>query len=181
MLRRIRLLEYVRARRYATTGRIGLGLHRTTWAVLRNIGSSRDSTEHLMGASRGPDLVGPGRLTCYAIGTAASADPRGIFLPAHHWDGSPGKVIRHSTRRAPRPFRGAGLSSGSVRWRTRKRTTAGGPSGAMDTWCYPAKGCANAAFSRVWGFGRLEKDAAVQTRQQRYSFECCRCRPCRGV
>jgi hypothetical protein len=133
LLRRIRLLEYVRARRYATTGRIGLGLHRTTWAVLRSIGSSRDSTEHLTGDSL--DLVGPGRLTCYAIGTTASADPRGIFLPAQHWDGSPGKVIRHSTRRATRPLGGEGLSSGSVRWRTPswKRTTAGGPSGAMDT------------------------------------------------
>jgi hypothetical protein len=133
VLRRIRLLEYVRARRYATTGRIGSGLHRTTRAVLRSIASWMDSTEHLMGASSRPDLVGPGRLTCYAIGTTASADPRGIFLPAQHWDGSQGKVICHSIRRATRPFRGAGLSSGSVRWRTRKRTTAGGPSGAMDT------------------------------------------------
>jgi hypothetical protein len=87
---------------------------------------SRNSTEHLMGDSRGPDLVGPGRLTCYAIGTTASAEPRGILLPAHHWDGSPGKIIRHSTRRATRPFGGAGPRSGSVRWRTRKRTTAGG-------------------------------------------------------
>ncbi len=50
-----------------------------------------------------------------AIGTTASADPRGIFLPAHDWDGSPGKVIRHPTRRATRPLGGAGLSSGSVR------------------------------------------------------------------
>jgi hypothetical protein len=55
-------LEYVRARRHATTGRIGLGLHGTTWAALRSIGSSRDATEHLMGARRGPDLVGPERL-----------------------------------------------------------------------------------------------------------------------
>jgi hypothetical protein len=85
------------------------------------------------GASSGPDLVGPGRLTCYAIGTTALADPRGIFLPAQHWDGSPGKVIRNSNRRATRPLEGAGLSSGLVQWRTRKRTTTGGPSGAMDT------------------------------------------------
>ncbi len=89
--------------------------------------------EHLMGAGRGQDLVGPGRRTCYAIGTTASADPLGIFLPARDWDGSPGRAMRHSTRRATRPFGGAGLSSGSVRWRTRKRTTAGGPSGATDT------------------------------------------------
>jgi hypothetical protein len=85
VLRCIRLLEYVLARWYATTGLIGLGLHRTTWAALRSIGSWRDSTEHPMGASRGPDLVGPGRLTCYAIGTTASADPRGIFLPPYDW------------------------------------------------------------------------------------------------
>ncbi len=108
VLHSIRLLEYVLARLYATTGRIGLGLHRTTRAALPSIGSSRDSTEHLMGASSGPDLVRPGRLTCYAIGTTASADPPGIFLPAHHWDRSPGKVIRHLTRRATRSFWGAG-------------------------------------------------------------------------
>jgi hypothetical protein len=72
-------MEYVLARRYGTTGRIGFGLHRTTWAALRSIGSWRDSTEHLMGVSHGPDPVGPGRLTCYAIGTTASADSRGIF------------------------------------------------------------------------------------------------------
>ena len=112
-----------------------MGLHGTTWAALRSIGSWRDSTKGLTGASRGPHLVGPGRLTCYAIGTTASADPRGIFLPAQHWDGSPGKVIRHSTRQAARSFGGAG-----------SRTTAGGPIGAMDTRCYPAMGCANAAF-----------------------------------
>ncbi len=81
MLRRIRLLEYVRARLHATTGRIGLGLDGTTLAALRSIGYWRDSIKG----------------------------------------------------RATRPFGGAGLSSSLVRWRTRKRTTAGGPSGAMDT------------------------------------------------
>jgi hypothetical protein len=71
-------------------------LHGTTWAALRSIGSWRDSTKYLTVARRRQDLVGLGRLTCYAIGTTASADPRGVFLPAHHssWDGSPGKVIR---------------------------------------------------------------------------------------
>ncbi len=59
--------------------------------------------------------------------------PSGGFPPAHHGDVYPSKVIRHSTRRATRPVGGAGLSSGTVRWRTRKRTDAGGPSGAMDT------------------------------------------------
>jgi hypothetical protein len=111
----------------------------TTWAALRSIrvGSRWDYIEGLTGASRGPDLVGPGRLTFkllrhrdYGIGR-----PSGIFPPAHHWDGYPSKVVRHLTRRATRPFRvgGAGLSSGLLRWRTRKRTDAGGPSGAMDT------------------------------------------------
>jgi hypothetical protein len=36
-------------------------------------------------------------------------DPRGDFPPAHHRDGSPGKVVRHSTYWATRPFGGAGL------------------------------------------------------------------------
>ena len=56
--------------------------------------------------------------------------------PAHIGTAPPSKVIRHSTRRAPLPsgVRGtAGPSSGSVGWRTRKRTTAGGPGGATDT------------------------------------------------
>ncbi len=87
----------------------------THWSQLR-AGPSRTWTTNLL------------RHRDYGIGR-----PSGNFRPAHHWDRSPGKVIRHSTRRATRPFRGAGLSSGSVRWRTRKRTTAGGPSGAMDT------------------------------------------------
>ena len=41
----------------------------------------RDSTKGLTGASRGPVLLGgPGRLTCYAIGTTAwTADTRGIL------------------------------------------------------------------------------------------------------
>jgi hypothetical protein len=129
MLRRIRLLEYVRARRRATTGRIGLGLHRTTRAALRSIGSSRDTITGLTGASCGPDLVGPGRLTCCDIGTSASADPR-----------SPSKSIRHSARRAKPPLGGAGPSRGSARWRTRKRTTASGPSGAMGM-CYVMRSC----------------------------------------
>jgi hypothetical protein len=151
-------LEYVLARQYAPTGRLGLGLHRTTRAALRSIGSSRDSTKHLMGARCGPDLVGPGRLTCYAIGTMTSAEPWGIFLPAHHWpgDGSTGKVIRHLTCRATRPFGGAGPSSGSVRWRTRKRTTAGGltkrSNGHVILSC---KGLCIRGLLIVWGFGLL--------------------------
>ncbi len=132
LLRHLRLLEYVRARRYATKGRNGLGLHGTTLAALRSIGFWRDSINGLTGASCGPDLVGPGRLSGQrhppALGGFSSK-----FPPAHSWDGYPGKVIRHSTRRATRPFGGAGLSRGSVYWRTQKRTTAGGPSGATDT------------------------------------------------
>ncbi len=71
-------MEYVRARRYATTGRTGLGLHDTARAELRSIGSRRTFTKDLTGAGRGPDLVGHERLTCYAIGTTGSADHRGI-------------------------------------------------------------------------------------------------------
>ncbi len=41
------------------------------------------------------------------------------------------------------------------------------------------KGLCARGLSRVWGFGRLGKDAAIQTAQQRYSFEYSRCRPCR--
>jgi hypothetical protein len=93
-----------------------VGLHGITRATLCSIGSWRDATEHFAEASRGPDLVGPGRLTCYAIGTTASAsDPRGIFYRPILIE-----VIRHSTRRAPRPFGAAGPSSGSVRRRARK-------------------------------------------------------------
>ncbi len=131
VLRRIRPLEHVRAGRCATTGRTGSGLHGTTRAALRSIGSSRDSTEHLTGAGRGPDLVGPGRLTRYAmIGTTASADPRGIFLPAHHhWDGFRGKVVRHSTRRATRPFGGAARNPSGERARAAARCAGGLGSG----------------------------------------------------
>ncbi len=155
MLRRIRLLEYVRARRYATTGRIDLGLHGTTltWAALRSIGSWRDSVKGLTGASCGPDLVGPGRLTCYSIGTTASADPRGIILPAHDWDGSPVKVIRHSTRRATLPWPeqrlGALEDSEADDCRRTKRSN-----GHVMLSC---KGLFECGLLRVWGFRRLEK------------------------
>jgi hypothetical protein len=47
----------LRARRYATKGRIGLGLHRTTRAALRSIGSSRDFIKGPSGASCGQGLV----------------------------------------------------------------------------------------------------------------------------
>ncbi len=121
---------------------IGLGLHRTTWAALSSIGSSRDSTKGLTGTSCWQDLVGrlgPGRLAFYAFGTSTSADPPGIFLPAHQGDGSPGKVICHSTRLATRPFGVAGLRSSSVRWRTQKRTIAGGPtSDQAEQWTHDA-------------------------------------------
>jgi hypothetical protein len=136
VFRRIRpSLEYVLASRFATMGRIGLGLRRdpmgraeqhrileglcqgTHWSQLR-AGPSRTWTANLL------------RHRDYGIGR-----PSGDFQPAQHWAGSPSKLFRNTTRRAAQPFGGAGLSSGSVRWRTRKRTTAGGPSGAMDTWC----------------------------------------------
>jgi hypothetical protein len=132
LVRCIRLLEYVRARRHATTGRIGLGLHRTMGRapqhrILEGLYQGTHWSQLLAGPRRTwtTDLL---RHRDYSIGR-----PSGDFPPAHHWDGSPGKVIRHSTSRATRPFGGAGLSSGSVRWRIRKRSDAGGPSGAMDT------------------------------------------------
>ncbi len=169
LLPRIRLLEYVRARRYATTGRIGLGLDRTAWAVLRSIGSSRDSTEHLMGASRGPDLVGP------------AADPR-IFLPAHDddWDGSPGRVMRHSTRPLPSPP--------AHRAAAQARSPAGSRSPAGDCWrtkrsnghvMLSCKGLCEGGRSRVWASAGSRR--LLRFNQHSNSFKYCRCRPCRGV
>jgi hypothetical protein len=114
------------------SGRIGLGLHRTTWAALRSIGSSRDSTKGLAGARRGPDLVGPGRLTCYPIGTTASGDPRGFStgpllgrLPeqGHPPPDPPG----YATLRESGPEQRLGALE------TRKWTDAGRPRGAMGT------------------------------------------------
>ncbi len=52
-------------------------------------------------------------------------------------------VIRHSIRLAARSFGGAGLNSGSARWRTQERTEAGGPSGAMGCDSITASGRAN--------------------------------------
>ena len=60
-----------------------------------------------MGAAGGPDLVGPGRLTRYAIGTTARP-LLGDFLPGPYWDGPLSRGLCHSTRRAPRPYRGSG-------------------------------------------------------------------------
>ena len=68
---------------------------------------SEDSTGVPTGAAGGPDLVGPGRLTRYAIGTTAWP-LLGGFPPDPYWDGAPSRGLRHSTRRAPRPFRGSG-------------------------------------------------------------------------
>jgi hypothetical protein len=168
------LLEYVRARRYATTGRIGLGLHGTTWAALRSIGSSRDSTEHLMGASRGPDLVGPGRLSCYATPLGLRRRPTLGGFSYRPMIGTDPQVRSSATRPA-----GLRDPSGSV---PEQRLGALEDSEADDCWrtkrsnghvMLSCQGLCERGLSRVWGFGRREKDAAIQSTQQRYSFEYC--------
>jgi hypothetical protein len=52
--------------------------HLITWAAHSSTGSWRESIKGLTRASCRQDLVGPGRLTCYAIGSTTSADPRGF-------------------------------------------------------------------------------------------------------
>jgi hypothetical protein len=108
------------------------------------------------------------RLTCYAIGTTASADPRWIF----HWPiiGT-GPQARSSAIDPP--------GAATLRWsgpeqrlgarRTRKRTTAGGPSGALDTSCYPVKGWENASIRELYSrhcSGRLENVDDIQIKRQ---------------
>ncbi len=155
-----------------------MGPHGPRFAASDPGGTLPIRTEHLTGASRGPDLVGRGRLTCYGIGRLSEL---GDFPPAHHRaeQGHP-----PSTRRAQRPLGGAGLRSGlvrgsrrssgtrpagqrypsgerarSVRGRTRKRTTACGPSGfsgALDTSCYPERGVRTQPFESMglWSSSR---------------------------
>jgi hypothetical protein len=124
----------------------------TPWAALRSIGSSRDSVEGLTGASCGPDLVGPGRQTCYAIGTTASADPRGIF---HRPSIGPVPLARSSATRPAGLRNLAGQRLGALedseaddRWRTKRSN------GHAVLSC---KGLCERGLSRVWGFGRLEE------------------------
>jgi hypothetical protein len=81
--------------------------------TLRSPGSWRDSAADLAGSCCGLYQRGFGQLTRYAIEATASADPRGIFYRPI-MGRFPETVTRHSTRRARRPFGGAGLSRGSV-------------------------------------------------------------------
>jgi hypothetical protein len=112
-------------------------------------GYRMDSATSTNGASSGPDQVKPGRLMRYAIGTMARP-PLGDFPPCPYWDGPLSQVIRHSTRLAPQPFGEAGLSSGSVSRRTRRRTEAGGPGGATGRDSILQRRHANLHL-RVWG------------------------------
>ncbi len=77
------------------------------------------------------------------------AATRGIFYPAHIGTGPLSQVTRHSTRRAPRPLGEAGLSSGSVSRRTRRRTEAGGPGGATGRDSICGRKHANVPFEGV--------------------------------
>jgi hypothetical protein len=77
--------------RYYGPDGLGTSWDRTGRAPQHRILEGLDRAPHASGSrpragptpsrSRGPDLVC--RTWCYAIGTAASADPRGVFLPAH--------------------------------------------------------------------------------------------------
>jgi hypothetical protein len=116
--------------RDATTGRSGLGLLRDD--VIRapyrwpsdGLGDEYQWSQQRAGSSQARTT---NSLRHRDYGPAATL---GIFHPAHIGTGPLSQVIRHSTRRAPRPLGEAGLSSGSVSWRTRRRTEAGGPGGA---------------------------------------------------
>jgi hypothetical protein len=116
--------------RDATTGRSGLGLLRDD--VIRapyrwlpdGLGDEYQWSQQRAGSSQARTT---NSLRHRDYGPAAT---RGIFHPAHIGTGPLSQVIRHSTRRAPRPLGEAGLSSGSVSRRTRRRTEAGGPGGA---------------------------------------------------
>ncbi len=100
----------------------------TTKYVLRSAGFWRNSSTSTNGAGSGQDQVKSGRLNALRHRDYGPAATRGI-LDRPNWDGPLSQVIRHSTRRAPQPFRGAGLSSESVSWRTRRRTDACGACG----------------------------------------------------
>ena len=130
---RTRLLEHVRLGLAGT--RLRAGSARDFMGPLgpRSATDLEGLYQGLTGASRGPVLGGPGRLTCYAIGTTAStADSRGIL---HR------PILRRPPEQGHPPLdppgaatlRDAGPGSGSVGWRTWKRTTAGGPGRATDT------------------------------------------------
>ncbi len=95
----------------------------------------------------------------------------GGFSTGSYWNGSPSKVFRLSTRRAPQ--------SSEVRARAADRCAGGLGSGLL-----PAdyaeqrirddanlQGLCERGSSRNWGFSRLSNGAAIQTRQQRHSFE----------
>ncbi len=120
---------YVRTSRYATTGRSGLGLLRDDEVRAPQSRLSEELNHEYHRSRRRARPSWPGRLTRYAI-EATSRPPLGGFPtllilgrvpePGHPPSDLPGAG-------APRPLWGAGLSRGSVRWRTRRRMEAGGP------------------------------------------------------
>ncbi len=119
--------------RDATTGRSGLDLLRDDgirtlhrW-LSDGLGDEYQWSQQRAGSSQARTTDS---LRHRDYGPAAPAATRGIFYPAHIGTGPLSQVIRHLTRRAPRPLGEAGLSSGSVSPRTRRRTEAGGPGGA---------------------------------------------------
>ncbi len=72
----------------------------TTIYVLRSWASAGLYNEYHQSLRRRTRPSGPGLTNLLCHRDYGPADPRGIFLPAHDWDGSPGKVMRHSIRRA---------------------------------------------------------------------------------
>ena len=142
----IRLLEYVRTSRDATTGRISSGLHGTASATdLEGLYEGPQRSQSRTGTRRTwtTNLL---RHRDYGIGRRHSGDsPPATTLgrlpeQGHPPLDPPGAAI----------LRGAGPSSGSGCWRTRKRTTAGGPSGAMGR--DPATPCERSLRCRPFTF-----------------------------
>jgi hypothetical protein len=168
LLRRIRLLEYVRVSRYATTGRTGLGLvqshmgrapqHRVLEGLhqaihrsqLRWAGPSRTWTTNLP------------RHRDYGIGRPSGDFPAGPSLgrfpeQSHPPFDPPGYAILRG-RGPEQRLDELKDSESDGSWRTKRRHVM-----------QSSKRVCERDISRVWGFARLEENAAVQTT---YIFEC---------
>ena len=160
--------------RDATTGRSGLGLLRDD--VIRapyrwlpdGLGNEYQWNQHRAGSSQARTT---NSLRHRDYGPAAT---RGIFYPAHIGTGPLSQVIRHSTRRAPQPLGEAGLSSGSVSRRTRRRTEAGGPGGATGRDLILQRKHANVPFKGLGPSGRPENRWRLNA--QRATIQSCRYR-----
>jgi hypothetical protein len=115
--------------RYATTGRSGSDLLRDDEGRAPQRRATGDSKEYYRSRTQRTEPRGPGRLTRYAIGTTARPH-LGILHSAHIGTGPRARSYGTRSARQRYPSGRAGLSSGSVRRRTRRRTEAGGPCGA---------------------------------------------------